>query len=228
VAYYSDEGGEAGIFVWEKSAKQAERFPGVIPRSFFGFEILRWSSDSQRILCKILPDGMTMAQANALLPNSETPDRFPQTGPNEPVVIVFMSPGEPSEASRKGPGQAADLANRELGDLALLDLRSHRVTRIATHVKPHWWAFSPDEKYVAYTATLGWEPVTHSPSTRSSCMQSLLDNPGAGAEDSSQLWNRAELVARQPTGRLYRHRPFQGRTRPHLPCGWSWKNHQRA
>src|SRR2546429_5415836 len=49
-SYYSDEGGEAGIWIWEKATGKSERFPGVIVRSFFGFEIVRWTSDSHRIL----------------------------------------------------------------------------------------------------------------------------------------------------------------------------------
>src|SRR5207249_669866 len=36
---------------------KSERFTGVIVRSFFGFEIVRWTYDSHRILCKILPEG---------------------------------------------------------------------------------------------------------------------------------------------------------------------------
>ena len=33
IAFYSDEGGEAGIWIWEKSTGKATRFPGVIARA---------------------------------------------------------------------------------------------------------------------------------------------------------------------------------------------------
>ena len=165
VAYYSDEGGQAGIWIWEKPTGKVERFAGVIARSFFGFEIVRWSSDSQRILCKILPERMSVAEANALMPSTESSERFPKTGPNEPSVIVFKSLSKKTDAAteqRTKPG-TADFVNRELGDLAILDLRNHSVSRIARHVKAHWFAFSPDEKYVAYTSALGFEPNTQQP-----------------------------------------------------------------
>ena len=71
VAFYSDEGGEAGVWVWDKATGKAQRFPGVIARPFFGFEVVRWTSDSQRLLCKILPAGMTVKEANALEGNME-------------------------------------------------------------------------------------------------------------------------------------------------------------
>ncbi len=165
VAYYSDEGGEAGIWIWEKASRKTQRFPGVIPRTFFGFEIVRWSADSQRIFCKILPEGMSVAEANALLPDSESGDRFPKTGPNEPSVIVFNSLEKKRDSWKEQAVKsgALDWTNRELGDLAILDLRSHGVTRIAKHVKSAWWAFSPDEKYAAYTSLLGWEPNSQQP-----------------------------------------------------------------
>jgi dipeptidyl aminopeptidase/acylaminoacyl peptidase len=55
------------------------------------------------------------------------------------------------------------LINRELGDLAILDLRTHRVRRIASRVTSEWWSFSPDQKYAAYTTTPGWEPDSQKP-----------------------------------------------------------------
>ena len=162
LAYYSDEGGEAGIWIWEKATGKSERFPGVIVRSFFGFEIVRWSSDSHRILCKILPEGMSVAQANALLPATEGRERFPKPALNEPSVIVFKALSKKTDAAKEQATKpdAADFTDGEWGDLAILDLRNHSVSRIAKHVKAVWFSFSPDEKYVAYTSTLGREPNT--------------------------------------------------------------------
>lgn len=99
------------------------------------------------------------------MPNTESSERFPKTGPNEPSVIVFKSLSKKTDAAtvqRTKPG-TADFVNREFGDLAILDLRNYSVSRIARHVKAHWFAFSPDEKYVAYTSALGFEPNTQQP-----------------------------------------------------------------
>src|SRR2546429_8688241 len=147
-SYYSDEGGEAGIWIWEKATGKSERFPGVIVRSFFGFEIVRWSSDSHRILCKILPEGMSVAQANALLPATEGRERFPKPALNEPSVIVFKALSKKTDAAKEQATKpdAADFTDGEWGDLAILDLRNHSVSRIAKHVKAVWFSFSPDEK----------------------------------------------------------------------------------
>ncbi len=50
IAFYADEGGEPGVWIWSFATKKAERFPGVMARPFFGYELLRWSSDGKRLL----------------------------------------------------------------------------------------------------------------------------------------------------------------------------------
>ena len=66
VAFYSDEGGEAGLWIWDAATRRAARSPGLIVRPFFGFEMPRWSPDGRRVLVKVLPEGMSVAEANAL------------------------------------------------------------------------------------------------------------------------------------------------------------------
>jgi dipeptidyl aminopeptidase/acylaminoacyl peptidase len=160
VAFYSDEGGEAGLWIWEKSSGTAGRFPDVIARPFFGFEVVRWMSDGQHLLCKILPRGMTVAEANALIPSTEETKRFPAVKPDEPSVFVLTAHAggkkDVSPEVEKPEPESSAYTNRALADLALLDCRDHSVARLAERAKPYWYAFSPDEKFVAYTVLRGW------------------------------------------------------------------------
>lgn len=91
VAFYSDDTGEASLWIWDRVSGKASPFSGVIVRPFFGFEVVRWSADSQRILCKILPVGMSVAQANALVPDPEAPRRFSPVAANQPSVFVLRA-----------------------------------------------------------------------------------------------------------------------------------------
>jgi dipeptidyl aminopeptidase/acylaminoacyl peptidase len=160
VAFYSDEGGEAGVWVWEKATGKAQRFPGVIARPFFGFEVVRWSSDSQRLLCKILPAGMMVKEANALEGNMESAGRFPKVAPGQPSVFVVRARKETTaEAKPKTEGNL----RWAVADLAILDLRARKITRIAEQTQPRFYAFSPDERYVAYTVLKGWEANSQQP-----------------------------------------------------------------
>jgi dipeptidyl aminopeptidase/acylaminoacyl peptidase len=160
VAFYSDAGGEAGIWIWEKASGRVRRFPAVIARPFFGFETVRWTPDGERILCKILPEGMTIAQANSLQPDPESPQRFPPVGPSEPSVFVLKSDPakKPDDASGTPPLRSDDGFNFMVADLAILDLRDDAVVRIAKNSKPAGYAFAPDGKTVAYTVFRGIVP----------------------------------------------------------------------
>jgi dipeptidyl aminopeptidase/acylaminoacyl peptidase len=153
VAFYSDEGGSAGLWVWDLATRRATRFPGVIARPFFGFELPRWSADGRTILCKLLPEKMTVSQANALSPRPETKRVFPDHGPDAPGVLVFRSTKDAKAAS-----DASAVFNRSLADLAVLYPQTGEVDRIARSAKILWYGFSPDQHYVAYTRLQAHDP----------------------------------------------------------------------
>ncbi|MEO8430644.1 MAG: prolyl oligopeptidase family serine peptidase [Acidobacteriota bacterium] len=166
VAFYSDEGGEPGLWIWDKATRKSERFPGVMARPFFGFEVVRWSPDGGRILCKVVPKGMSLAEITALGMSLEEGKKFPKVAPGEPSVIVEKS--EPVDKDKKKPAEAAPKPTGETdwntADLAVLDLATKKVTRLAERQSIRFYEFSPDGKRVAYTVLKGWEPNTQQPS----------------------------------------------------------------
>jgi dipeptidyl aminopeptidase/acylaminoacyl peptidase len=160
VAFYADDEGQAGLWLWERATGKAERFPGVIVRPFFGFEVVRWSRDGQRLLCKVLPEGMTVSEANAL---PEETRQKPAQGPDDPSVLVHVAQATKEHSAPPGdvPGPEMDVwTNRSMADLAILDLRTGEAVRIAERIKPLWYAFSPNKETVAYTHLKGLEPNT--------------------------------------------------------------------
>jgi dipeptidyl aminopeptidase/acylaminoacyl peptidase len=170
VAFYSDEGGEAGVWVFELATRRATRFPGVIARPFFGFEHIQWSSDSQRLLCKLLPAHLTIAQANALgRTRTRTASLFAAVGAGQPSVhvrrvdpkAVKPAPDAPSTTATRG-APVGDV-RWMTADLALLDLRTQRVTRLVEGAAVRAYAFAPNQGAVAYTVHKGAEPNTQQP-----------------------------------------------------------------
>lgn len=163
VAFYSDEGGTAGLWIRETASLAAVRVPGVTVRPLFGFETVQWTSDSRRLLVKILPAGMTVAQANAMGRSLRQAARFPEVGPNEPSVLV-----QRFDPSAVGPDTAAShrpsTRHRVVGDtrwaevdLAIVAPSSGTVTRLVERAAVRGYALSPDEKYLAYTVSKGGE-----------------------------------------------------------------------
>lgn len=160
VAFYSDDTGEASLWVWERATGKAARFPGVIVRPLFGFEVVRWSADSQRILCKILPVGMSVAEANALVPDAETPRRFSAVAADQPSVFVLRAHMEDVKSADQSSVRPNAASDRGLADLAVLDLRTRRVITRVPRTRTTWYAFAPDQKRIAYSDSAGWEPNT--------------------------------------------------------------------
>jgi dipeptidyl aminopeptidase/acylaminoacyl peptidase len=174
VAFYSDDTGEASLWIWERSTGKAERFPGVIVRPFFGFEVVRWSADSQRILCKILPIDMTVAEANALVPDEEAPRRFSKVAADQPSVFVLPANMENANSSDKSSVRP-NAGDRALADLAILDLHTRRVVARLPRIRTTWYAFAPDQKHIAYADFAGWEP-----NTQQSMYDLVLYEPATG------------------------------------------------
>ena len=152
VAFYSDEGGTAGLWIWEQPTRRSTRFPELIVRPFFGFETVQWASDAQRLLVKVLPSGVSIAQANAQ--EAESPGqvaRFPSVAADEPSVHVQrFDPGATGAPAGKPEPVAVNLKWDEL-DLVMVDLKTRGVTRLAERAQVRTYAWSPDDKYVAYT-----------------------------------------------------------------------------
>jgi dipeptidyl aminopeptidase/acylaminoacyl peptidase len=162
VAFYSDEGGEAGLWVWEKATRTVTRFPGVTARPYLGFEGVRWTADGQRLIAKILPAGITIAQANAKDGARVAATAFPNVAPGQPHVIVRRH--GPMPAVNPTAAGSAPTANALFGetewaavDLAMMDVRTKRVTRLVERKAVRWFALSPDERVLAYSVLKGWE-----------------------------------------------------------------------
>lgn len=166
VAFYSDAGGEAGLWIWEKATRIARRFPGIIVRPFFGFETVRWMADSRRLVSKVLPEDMSVLEANGAAPQSESGRKFRPVGPDEPSVYVLSSgPASPpvSPPMQSIPPPGARPPDPTAAELAVLDVDAGTITRVSEYSPIRYYAFSPDQQYLAYTVTAGVEPNSQQP-----------------------------------------------------------------
>lgn len=163
VAFYSDAGGEAGLWVWEQATRSARRIPGAIVRPFFGFETVRWMDDGRRLAVKLLPEDMSLAEANGAAMQPEGENRFREVGPDEPSVFVLSS--TPAAGPAAGPERAPPPAptgppppNPTAAQLAIVDVESGAIDRVGEYLPVRDYAFSPDQRWLAYTVATGMEP----------------------------------------------------------------------
>jgi dipeptidyl aminopeptidase/acylaminoacyl peptidase len=166
IAFYSDEGGEPGVWVWSFATKKAERFPGVMARPFFGYETIRWSSDGKRLLCKLVPAGMSLAEITAMGTSLEDKRKFEKVGPGEPSVIVKTSePAADKDKEKEKKAEPKTIGDVKWGisDLAVLDLEKRTARRLIEKENVRFYQFSPDEKSVAATVLKGWQANSQQP-----------------------------------------------------------------
>lgn len=167
VAFYSDQDGEAGLWIWERESRRTHRVEGLVVRPFFGFEKPRWSADGHYILVKALPRDMSIAEANLLGPQpAAAGTRFPAVEPGEASVLVrafVPQDGEGQAEEETAPDDPAVRrepvgdVERSLADLVLVDVASSGFERLVERRPVRDYAFSPDGTRVAYSLLKGWE-----------------------------------------------------------------------
>ncbi len=168
VVFYSDEGGEAGLWVWESATRRATRIEGVIVRPAFGFELPRWSADSSRLVVKLLPEGMSIAEANALGEQRPTRSNPPANDPTAPTVTVRRVEPRPASAAEVAETRDDPTVQRPpthdvtpfVADLAVVEVESRSVRRVVKLMPVRDYAFSPGGRHIACTILKGWEPNT--------------------------------------------------------------------
>lgn len=165
LAFYSDRTGTERLWVWNRATGEMRQLSDAIPRPFFNFQVPRWSPDGRSLLVKVLPAGMTVEQAADLITPVSTKPKS-ETTQNGVTVTVFKS--EPTTSPKAGTEPKAQVKdeqwmNRYNGDLALIDLATAKVIRIATGIRPLGYWFSPNGESIVYTDWKGMEENSQQP-----------------------------------------------------------------
>ena len=156
LAFYSDRTGQAHLWIWKRAIDRLTQVGNAIVRPRDGFDLIRWSRDGKRILTKILAEGQTLQDAAAAMA-SNSPDQE-KRHPGSTVTLYRSSPD-----AKSGPAVANQDTNiyqnpqtKALrADLALIDVNSGNVERVASGYYPLWYGFSPDGQSIAFTTNKG-------------------------------------------------------------------------
>lgn len=167
VAFYSDEGGDAGLWVWDANTKQSRRLSEATVRPLFGFELPCWSPDGEHLLVKILPEGKTLAEMNELA--RRRPARSDAAGEKTPAVTVQrvtptnVKPSTTTPVNKDSeitaiPAKPTQDISRYLVDLAIINVETGLVQRLVKNVAVRFFKFSPDGRHISYSVFKGGEP----------------------------------------------------------------------
>jgi dipeptidyl aminopeptidase/acylaminoacyl peptidase len=152
LAFYSDRGGAAHLWTWNRATGQLQEFRDVLVHTVIGSDVAHWMRDG-RILVRIAPSGLSTKEAIRL---GETGASGGSKGlPNRPSIMVYWSPAQSHDETQKsasGASPPADWTVTYRADLALVNPSSGAVRRIVAGERPVSAWLSPDEKHLAYVA----------------------------------------------------------------------------
>jgi len=155
LAFFSDRGGVAHLWIWGKSSRTFRSLSALTVYTYQGLTTSRWTADSKKVLLSVLPEKTTIEQAAALtvgVPQSETRDKTAEKGSS---VKVFTSAAVSKDSASIGTAQSANASdtyvNGYVADLALVDVAGGSVRRLVRSQKPCGYWPSPDGSHVAFT-----------------------------------------------------------------------------
>jgi dipeptidyl aminopeptidase/acylaminoacyl peptidase len=150
LAFYSDSGGTAHLWVWEKASRKARQVSDAIIRPFSPLHVPRWTNNSKKIVTRILPYGTTIEDGEkavaAAINQSKTFEQDTKT-----TVTVFDA------AEQQGKAAGSDYISAQPADLALIDIATGAVRTIAKGFRPSAYWISPDGQNLAFTHNKGYE-----------------------------------------------------------------------
>ncbi|HEY2390465.1 MAG TPA: prolyl oligopeptidase family serine peptidase [Candidatus Angelobacter sp.] len=154
LAFYSDRSGTAHLWVWDKDTGNIRQVSDAIVRPFFNFQVVRWTPDSRKILVKVLPEKMSLAQASGFVAGhfsagQQTGLKAEQKSEHGATAVVYSF--SPAKENLPTTMEVPEWSKWYFTDLALIDAHSGEIQRIARgqNVVGYW--ISPDGKFAAYT-----------------------------------------------------------------------------
>lgn len=142
LAFYSDRGGTARVWVWERADGRTSLACPEAATLRFGLEGMRWLPDSRRLAVKLRSSDGTMP--------AEEPGLVRQVKGRRDV---WMSP--PDDNSFQGEQEGIRWFDVGRGDLAVIDVETETARRVATGIVPGAIAVSPDGRYIAALCSRG-------------------------------------------------------------------------
>jgi dipeptidyl aminopeptidase/acylaminoacyl peptidase len=150
LAFFSDRDGLARLWLWTRSTRQFRRLSPDLARSYFGFEGIRWAPGGRRIAVKLSPLNIPRSQLDRLLP-LEVVAAPPRSGTVTATVFTSEARDRVADSGVVNLDSTRSFLNTELSDLAMIDVATGRVRRLALRARVIGWHWSPDGRSLAYT-----------------------------------------------------------------------------
>lgn len=159
IAFFSDRGGQARPWLWEKFSGHLKELSDVIPVSDLDTHP-RWTPDSKNLLVVALPDGETVEEE--ITRHTELSQRDDKGNEQEVTVEVYVSSSKAS-SSLRDYDEDKDSSSRYISDIAMINVSDGQTKRLVKGISPAGDVeVSPDGTRLAFFdfQRKGSEPLT--------------------------------------------------------------------
>jgi dipeptidyl aminopeptidase/acylaminoacyl peptidase len=134
LAYYSDQGGQARIWIWNRQTRKSEAVENEIALPLFDGRIL-WQPDSRAFYARALPEDSASAD--------QSDKRKDADNDSQQIVQILPSPSSSSASPNI-------LEQWDYADIVRVETQSRAFTRLVRHapVREYWLA--PDAKHLVF------------------------------------------------------------------------------
>jgi dipeptidyl aminopeptidase/acylaminoacyl peptidase len=150
LAFYSDRDSAPALWLWERSSGTLRKASDAIIRTRIETCVPRWTPDSKRVVIRLLPKGMTLADASSLMNKPVTEiDNAAETS-KEPgsTVVLFRSKTANATSEKEKAGQYDNLVFYT-ADLGVVDVDAKITRRVSSRIVADTYWLSPDGTNVA-------------------------------------------------------------------------------
>jgi len=162
IAFFSDRGGTANLWLWEKQTGQIRALSDLIIRPGLATECPHWSPDSTHVLVRTLPAVVTVEQdLDRIYGPAAKLDTPSVHDPNSTTVTVLkFDPAEIKEPLSRDTSMTTEIMKYMLADLTLIDVRSGKADLLVSGTQAFGYWFSPDGKQLVWTNLKEQRPNT--------------------------------------------------------------------
>ena len=159
LAFFSDRGGKANLWLWEKSSGNLRPGSDAIIRLSLLDDVPRWTPDSRQVVAKILPENSTIDDLASLYYSTPKQDRSQIYAPGSTAVVYSASARPQASDTTQRQQSSAETEvqiNRMLSDLVLISVSSGETKPVARGFRPTGYWLSPDGSRLAFMTLKGF------------------------------------------------------------------------
>lgn len=159
LAFYSDSSGFQSLWIWQRESGRMRRVSDAIIRTRTEVMVPQWTTDSRKLVVKVLPEGVTVADVAAMLSSpaaTTTQNQFDKGSGSTVVLYSARATKTESERERERVRQNQHLEAYAV-DIAVVDVSAGSTRRVARRILADSWWISPDGTKIAVMMVRGRE-----------------------------------------------------------------------